>query len=58
MQFVCARLLDGEDATSKDRWFEQLSHDVPEEKRDILRRMLQDAIDIRLPIMRSTGVLA
>ena len=57
MQFVCARLLDGEDESSADHWFAQLCHDVPEEKQDILRRMIRDAIEVRVPILRSNGVL-
>ena len=57
MQFVCGRILEGEDASAAECWFEQLRHDVPEAKQDILRRMIRDAVDIRLPLMRNTGVL-
>ncbi len=54
MQFVCARALDGED--DPGRWFEALSHDIPEEKHDVLRTMLRDTVETRLPLMRSLGI--
>jgi SAM-dependent methyltransferase len=55
MQFVCARMLEGEDDAG--RWFAELSHDVPPEQHDVLRRMLADAVDLRVPVMRQVGIL-
>ena len=55
-QFICARVLDGED--DEDAWFKHLSADVPEEKHSILRRMIGDVVAKRLPVLRNAGVLA
>jgi 2-polyprenyl-3-methyl-5-hydroxy-6-metoxy-1,4-benzoquinol methylase len=57
MQFVCARALDGEDAGAFDSWFQQLCRDIPEENHATLREMLRDAAEVRLPLMRSLGLV-
>ncbi len=54
-QFICARVLDGED--DENAWFKRLSADVPEDKHGILRRMIGDVVAKRLPVLRLTGVL-
>lgn len=56
-QFVCARMLDGGNSDDSDIWFKQLSADIPEEKHDILRRMIRDVVTKRLPVLRNTGGL-
>ncbi len=57
MRFVCARVLDGDDAGDVDSWVRQLCHDVPEEKHGTLREALRDAAEVRLPLMRSLGLV-
>ncbi len=57
MQFVCARVLDGDDAGAVDSWFRQLCHDIPEENHATLREVLRDAAEVRLPLMRSLGLV-
>jgi hypothetical protein len=57
MQFVCGRILAGEGEADLDTWFQDLRHDIPEEKHETLHRILHDVVDNRLGPMRQAGVL-
>ena len=56
-QFVCGRLLDGEDEGTSQRWFDELSAALPEEKRIPLRKALDQTLQEQIPILRSLGIL-
>ena len=57
LQFLAARLLDGDDDRLGAAAFDALSSDVPEDKHDALREMIRDAIEVRLPLLRRAGVI-
>jgi len=57
LQFIAARLLDGEREDNADAWIKELSADVVPEKRDTVRDVVHTAIDQRLPILRQLGIV-
>jgi SAM-dependent methyltransferase len=57
LQFITARLLNGEREDKADRWIEMLSADVIPEKHDTVRNVVHTAIEQRLPILRGLGIV-
>jgi hypothetical protein len=57
LQFITARLLNGEREENADAWIKALSADVVPEKHDTVRNVVHTAIDQRLPILRRLGIV-
>ena len=57
LQFIAARLLDGEREDNAEAWIKALSADVIPEKHDTVRKVVNTAIEQRLPIMRQLGIV-
>jgi SAM-dependent methyltransferase len=56
-QFLCARLLNGEDESAQQRWFEELSVNVAEDKRSLLRQAIDETLRQQIPMLRTLGIL-
>jgi hypothetical protein len=57
LQFLTARLLDGEREDNADAWIKALSADVIPEKHDTVRKVVHTAIEQRLPILRQLRIV-
>lgn len=57
LQFITARLLDGEREDNADAWIKALSADVVPEKHDKVREVVHTAIEQRLPILRQLRIV-
>jgi hypothetical protein len=57
VQFIAARLLEGEREDSAEAWIKALSADVVPEKHETVRSVVQTAIAQRVPILRGLGVV-
>ncbi len=56
-QYVCGRMLNGDDEGAAQRWCAELSVGVAEEKRVLLRQAIDETLQQQLPILRSLGIL-
>jgi hypothetical protein len=56
-QFICGRMLNGEDEAASQRWFKDLSVNTPEEKHALLRQAIDETLQQQVPILRSFGIL-
>lgn len=57
VQFIAARLLDGEREDNAEAWIKALSADVLPEKHDTVRSVVQTAIEQRVPILRRLRIV-
>ena len=57
LQFMVARLLEGEDTGSLDRWHGTLAATLPDELHDGLRALMHKIVEEQLPILRTVGVV-
>lgn len=57
VQFIAARLLDGEREDEAEAWIETLSADIVPEKRDAVRSIVHTAVEQRVPILRRLHVV-
>jgi hypothetical protein len=57
VQFIAARLLEGEREDNAEAWIKTLSADVIPEKHETVRSVVQTAIAQRVPILRQLGIV-
>lgn len=57
LQFLTARMLNGEREDNADAWIKALSADVIPEKHDTVRKVVHTAIEQRLPILRQLRIV-
>lgn len=57
VQFIAARLLDGEREDNAEAWIKTLSADVLPEKQDTVRTVVRTAVEQRLPILRQLQIV-
>jgi hypothetical protein len=57
-QYVCGRLLNGEDEGAAPQWCGELNVNVPEEKHALLRKAIDETLQQQVPILRSFGILS
>ena len=57
VQFIAARLLDGEREDKAAAWIELLSVDIVPEKREKVRSIVHAAIEQRVPILRQLRIV-
>lgn len=57
LQFITARLLDGESLDDAPRWIEMLCRDVLPEKHDKLREVVHLAIEQRIPVLKQLQIV-
>jgi SAM-dependent methyltransferase len=57
LQFIAARLLDGEREDNAESWMEMLGADIRPEKLDTVRKVMRTAIEQRIPILRQLQIV-
>jgi SAM-dependent methyltransferase len=57
LQFITARLLDGESADNAPGWIETLCGDVLPEKHDKIRELVHLALEQRVPVLRQLQIV-
>ena len=57
LQFITARLLDGESVDDAPRWIEMLCGDVLPEKHDKIREVVHLAIEQRIPVLKQLQII-
>lgn len=57
LQFITARLLDGESVDNAPRWIEMLCGDVLPEKHDKIREVVHLAIEQRIPVLKQLQII-
>jgi len=57
LQFITARLLDGETVEDAPRWIETLCGDVLPEKHDKIREIVHLAIEQRIPVLKQLQII-
>jgi hypothetical protein len=57
LQFIAARLLDGEREDNAESWMETLGADIRPEKLDTVRKVMRTAIEQRIPILRQLQIV-
>jgi hypothetical protein len=57
LQFIAARLLDGEREDRAEAWLEALRADILPEKLDTVRKVIQTQIEQQVPILRQLQIV-
>ena len=57
VQFIAARLLDGEREDAAETWIETLRAGIQPDKHETVRSVVRTAIEQRIPILRQLGIV-